>query len=128
MESWFGYPTTHVKGRILVWEPPRLLEHEWNIEPSEEIPDGELSIMRWEILENGMGSILKLTHTNLSKRTASGMARGLDPAPAEHLILDRLEEFLADSKESDSYVKMKELIELYHKHDEDLESTLRGKS
>src|SRR2546430_642211 len=36
----------HVTGKILVWQPPRAFEHEWNVEPRKELPKGEKSIVR----------------------------------------------------------------------------------
>jgi uncharacterized protein YndB with AHSA1/START domain len=33
--------TFHTTGRILVWDPPRVLEHEWHIAPNPQVPKGE---------------------------------------------------------------------------------------
>src|SRR5262245_48968184 len=38
----------HSTGRILVWEPPRVLEYEWNVAPVPEMPRGERAIFRYE--------------------------------------------------------------------------------
>src|SRR3712207_7800087 len=31
----------HTTGRILVWDPPRVFEHEWHTAPHPQLPDGE---------------------------------------------------------------------------------------
>jgi len=115
VESWFGFPPHHVMGKIKVWDPPHLLEHEWNIEPSQALPDGEFSIMRWELERVNGGTILTLKHRNLTRQTVSGIRRGLDPAPAEHLILDRLEAYLSSNPASNTPARMNELMAEYHK-------------
>ena len=115
VESWFGYPTHHVQGRIRVWDPPNVLEHEWNLEPGPNLPEGEFSIMRWELIDHNGGTILKLTHKNLTKETLTGLRRGLDPAPAEHLILLRLHAYLTDSPSTSINSEMRILMETYHR-------------
>lgn len=115
VESWFGYPTLHVHGRIRVWDPPNILEHEWNLDPGPELPEGEFSIMRWELINQNGGTILKLTHQNLTRETLTGLRRGLDPAPAEHLILMRLNAYLAGSSGPSINREMRILMETYHR-------------
>ncbi len=75
----------HVVGRILAWDPPRLFEHEWKVERRPELPEGEDAVIRWELRPDGDGTLLHLTHTRLTRRTAVGFA------PGTHAFLDRLE-------------------------------------
>lgn len=75
----------HVTGKILVWQPPRVFEHEWNVEPRRELPKGEKSIVRWELTPDGEGTLLRLTHKRLTRQTAVGFSSGI------HAFLDRLE-------------------------------------
>jgi uncharacterized protein YndB with AHSA1/START domain len=74
----------HWTGRILAWEPPRLFEYEFNAEPRAELPDGERSVVRWELAAVDGGTLLRLTHRRLTRRTALGFA------PGTHAFLDRL--------------------------------------
>jgi uncharacterized protein YndB with AHSA1/START domain len=70
-------------GRILAWDPPRLLEHEWNqaiVEPS---------VVRYELDADGDGTILRFTHAGLGERNARGYL------PGTHAYLDRLAAHLA---------------------------------
>lgn len=92
IDLWFG--KTHVYGTIKKWEPPAIFEHEWNIDPHAGLPDGERSIVRWELIEDGKGTIIRLSHSNLTKETALGFSEELDPATSNHIILDRLQAFL----------------------------------
>lgn len=78
----------HVTGRILVWDPPRVFEHEWNVEPRPELPLGERAIIRWELTRERDETLLRLTHSRLSPQTALGFA------PGTHAFLDRLEAYL----------------------------------
>jgi uncharacterized protein YndB with AHSA1/START domain len=74
----------HVTGQILSWDPPRLFEYEWKIRPREGMPNGEDATVRWELAKDGNDTLLTLTHRNLSRQTALGVA------PAMHVLLDRL--------------------------------------
>jgi len=78
----------HVTGKILTWRPPRVFEHEWNVEPRKELPKGEKSIVRWELTPDGDGTILRITHKRLTRPTAIGFVSGI------HAFLDRLEDEL----------------------------------
>jgi len=78
----------HVTGKILVWQPPRVFEHEWNVEPRKELPKAEKSIVRWELTPDGEGTLLRLTHKRLTRPTAIGFVSGI------HAFLDRLEDEL----------------------------------
>src|SRR5438093_1287629 len=79
------YPGT---GKILTWRPPRVFEHEWNVEPRKELLKGEKSIVRWELTPDGDGTILRITHRLLTRPTAIGFTSGI------HAFLDRLEDEL----------------------------------
>lgn len=72
-------------GRILVWDPPYVLEHEWN---QQRIDD---SVVRYELVADGNATILRFTHRGLPR----GVARGY--APGGHAYLDRLAAFLDGS-------------------------------
>jgi uncharacterized protein YndB with AHSA1/START domain len=71
-------------GRVLEWQPPRMYEHEWNLTPGPNRPDGEFSIVRWELTPAEGGTLLVLTHRKLTRPTAEVFARGL------RVFLDRL--------------------------------------
>jgi uncharacterized protein YndB with AHSA1/START domain len=72
-------------GLILVWEPPRVLEYEWNVEPVAEMPNGERAIFRYELSWDGSVTRLLVTYRRLTQATAKGFVVGL------HALLDRLE-------------------------------------
>lgn len=70
-------------GRILAWEPPYLLEHEWR---QGIVEDG---VVRYELVEDGDATVLTFTHSGLSVANAKGFI------PGTHAFLDRLETQLA---------------------------------
>jgi uncharacterized protein YndB with AHSA1/START domain len=70
-------------GRILVWDPPNVLEHEWKQ------PIVEDGVVRYELTADGDGTLLRFTHRGLGVRNASGFLGGT------HAYLDRLEAYLA---------------------------------
>jgi uncharacterized protein YndB with AHSA1/START domain len=80
-----GPTAYHSAGRILAWEPPRLLEYEWNVEPVPEMPRGEHAIFRYELTSHGDTTHLLVTYRRITKQTARGFLPGL------HAFLDRLE-------------------------------------
>jgi|ACXJ01.1.fsa_nt_gi uncharacterized protein YndB with AHSA1/START domain len=96
IDLWFM--KTHVYGKIIKWDPPRVFEHEWNIDPNDELPNGERTIVRWELSEENDGTLVRLSHLNLSKKTAFGLTEGIEPATSDHIILDRLKAFLNSEK------------------------------
>ncbi len=71
-------------GRILAWDPPRLLEYEWKVKPRPEMPSGEDTVVRWELEREGRETVLRLTHRNLTRMKAVGAA------PFTHAVLERL--------------------------------------
>ncbi len=75
----------HVTGIILAWDPPRVFEHEWRVQPRAELESGEDAIIRWELKREGEGTLLHLEHRALNRMTALGFA------PGTHAFLDRLE-------------------------------------
>ncbi len=83
-----GISQFHVTGKILTWDPPRVFEHEWNVEPREYLPKGERAVVRWELTPDGDGTILRITHRHLTSQTAKGFVSGT------HAFLDRLEDQL----------------------------------
>lgn len=65
-------------GRITVWDPPRVFEHEWNqriVEPG---------LVRYELHPENGGTRLLLIHRGLGVRNANGFR------PGTHAYLDRL--------------------------------------
>jgi uncharacterized protein YndB with AHSA1/START domain len=72
-----------VTGRILVWQPPHVFEHEWN----QRIV--EAGVVRYELTEDGDGTLLTFTHHGLSERNAKGFI------PGTHAFFDRLAAHLA---------------------------------
>ena len=69
-------------GRILVWDPPHVLEHEWKQ------PIVEDGVVRYELTADGDGTLLRFTHRGLGLRNASGFFGGT------HAYLDRLQAYL----------------------------------
>jgi uncharacterized protein YndB with AHSA1/START domain len=71
-------------GRVLEWRPPRTYEYEWSLPAGPSQPDGEESIVRWELTPVEGGTLLVLTHRKLTRPTAAVFSRGLG------VFLDRL--------------------------------------
>jgi uncharacterized protein YndB with AHSA1/START domain len=67
-----------MSGRILTWDPPRILEYEWRQ------PGLDLSVVRYELEAGAGGTILRLTHR---RSVTSG---GLGGRAGWHAYLDRL--------------------------------------
>jgi len=74
----------HWTGRILVWRPFSVFEYEFETPPHAHLPQGETSIIRYELREVEDGTELMLKHSRLTKPTALGFA------PGTHAFLDRL--------------------------------------
>ena len=69
-------------GRILIWDPPRVFEHEWHqqiVEPG---------VVRYELTTDGAGTLLRLTHRGLGVPNANGFR------PGTQAYLDRLQALL----------------------------------
>jgi uncharacterized protein YndB with AHSA1/START domain len=75
---------TRATGRVLEWRPPRAYEYEWNLPPGPDRPEGEASVVRWELSPSDGGTLLVLTHRRLTRATARIFVRGLGD------FLDRL--------------------------------------
>jgi uncharacterized protein YndB with AHSA1/START domain len=71
-----------VEGRVLVYDPPRLLQYEWK--------EGEAdSLVRLELRAQGAGSLLIVDHSGLPLKEASGFGAGW------HAHVDWLEQVIA---------------------------------
>jgi uncharacterized protein YndB with AHSA1/START domain len=67
-----------ISGRVLAWDPPHVLEHEW-------IQTGlDISVVRYELEADAGGTILRLTHRRSVAPGATGGRAGW------HAYLDRL--------------------------------------
>jgi uncharacterized protein YndB with AHSA1/START domain len=67
-----------MSGRVLAWDPPRVLEHEWTQ------PGVDVSVVKYELEPDGSGTILRLTHRRSVSPAATGGRAGW------HAYLDRL--------------------------------------
>jgi uncharacterized protein YndB with AHSA1/START domain len=75
----------HSTGVVLTWDPPRVLEYEWNVAPLPEMPHGERAIFRFELDADGGSTNLLVTYRRLTPHTARGFLPGV------HAFLERLE-------------------------------------
>jgi uncharacterized protein YndB with AHSA1/START domain len=75
----------HVTGKILMWKPPHVYEHEWKVAPGTQMPHGEEAVFHYELVPQGNDTLLTVTYRRLSRQTAGGFA------PGTHVLLDRLE-------------------------------------
>ena len=85
-------------GRILVWDPPHVLEHEWKQAIVED------SVVRYELHVDGDGTLLRFTHRGLGARNAGGFRGGT------HAFLDRLEAYLAGDELPDWAIRCQEIV------------------
>ncbi|HSS38062.1 MAG TPA: SRPBCC domain-containing protein [Polyangia bacterium] len=85
IETVSGPPGYRSSGTIRVWQPPRVLEYEWNVDPVPEMPRGEHAIFRYELTPEGNATQLLVTYSRITRRSARGFLPGL------HAFLDRLE-------------------------------------
>lgn len=72
-------------GRILTWQPPRLLEYSWEIGQGDQ-PD---CLVRWELTPAGDGTDLVLSHLNMGAPVMTQRLAGW------HTFLERLDSRLA---------------------------------
>ena len=97
-------------GTILIWDPPRVYEHEFNTDAdprwSEHIRT-ERTIARWELDDQGESTLLTLTFRGFTRSTAGGFA------PGTHAFLDRLEAHLAQVPPPDWTRRFEEVRPLY---------------
>jgi uncharacterized protein YndB with AHSA1/START domain len=85
-------------GRILVWDPPRVLEHEWKQAIVEN------SVVRYELHPDGEGTLLRFTHRGLGVGNASGFRAGT------HAFLDRLQAYLTGDELPDWSTRRQEIV------------------
>lgn len=97
----------HSSGKILAWEPPRLLEYEWNVAAVPEMPRGERAIFRYELATRDGGTELWVRYQRITRETARGFLPGL------HAFLDRLEAQLAGQPLPDWLARFAELQTSY---------------
>ena len=90
-------------GRILVWDPPHVLEHEWKQ------PIVEDGVVRYELTADGDGTLLRFSHRGLGVRNASGFRGGT------HAFLDRLEAYLAGDELPDWTIRRLE-VNQFNRH------------
>lgn len=103
VEMTTGRFRVHATGQVLSWDPPRVYEYEWNVEPNPNLPEGERSIVRWELRPEEGGTLLTLTCSDLTQRTAQGYHAGLQA------FLDRLEAQLDGRPLPDWEARVREL-------------------
>jgi uncharacterized protein YndB with AHSA1/START domain len=87
-------------GRILVWDPPHVFEHEWKQ------PIVEDGVVRYELSADGAGTLLRFSHRGLGVRNAGGFVGGT------HAYLDRLAAFLAGDDLPDWMLRRQEVNQL----------------
>lgn len=102
-----GPPGYRSAGRVLAWDPPRVLEYEWNVAPVPEMPQGERAIFRYELAPDGDTTRLTVTYRRLTRATARGFLPGL------HAFLDRLEAQLDGAPLPDFVARFAVLRETY---------------
>ncbi|MDH6195113.1 uncharacterized protein YndB with AHSA1/START domain [Mycobacterium frederiksbergense] len=73
-------------GRIRVWDPPRVFEHEWS-QPV--LTDTGCGVVRYELTPDGDGTLLRFSHRGLTVPDGRGFH------PGTHAFLDRMEAYLA---------------------------------
>ena len=88
-------------GRIMVWDPPHVFEHEWRQ------PIVEDGVVRYELSRDGAGTLLKFTHRGLGARNAGGFITGT------HAYLDRLQAHLAGTPPPEWMRRRQELTDVY---------------
>lgn len=97
-------------GTILVWDPPRVYEHELNTDPDPRWSEHlgvERTIARWELEDQGEATLITLTFRGFTKSTATGFA------PGTHAFLERLEAYLRQAPMPDWQTRFDELRPLY---------------
>ena len=86
------------RSRILVWDPPHVLEHEWRQAIVED------SVVRYELQPDGDGTLLRFSLRGLGARNATGFRAGT------HAYLDRLEAYLAGDDLPDWAIRRQEIV------------------
>jgi uncharacterized protein YndB with AHSA1/START domain len=66
-----GPTRVHATGQILSWDPPHVYEYEWNVRPEDDHQyGGEQTVVRWELTPQDGGTLVVVTHRDLTKNTA----------------------------------------------------------
>jgi uncharacterized protein YndB with AHSA1/START domain len=94
-------------GKILSWEPPRVLEYEWNVEPVPEMPRGERAVFRFELTPIGSSTELVVKYRRITAQTARGFLPGM------HVFLDRLEAQMDGEKLPNWMERFSEIVAKY---------------
>jgi uncharacterized protein YndB with AHSA1/START domain len=71
-------------GRILKWEPPKLLEYEWKVAAVSEMPLGQDAVFRFELTPTADGTRLRVTYRRITREVATGFF------PGTQSLLERL--------------------------------------
>ncbi len=72
-----------------------------------ELPSGEDAVIRWELIPDGEGTMLKLEHRKMNYRTTVGFA------PGTHTFMDRLEAHLGNRPLPNWVDRCREVASLY---------------
>lgn len=92
-------------GPVLQYLPHHIFEYEHNHAPVEEMPEGENTVVRWELEPSDTGTTLTFTQSRLS--STAGFA------PGSHVTLDRLEAQLDGKALPDFMQRYEEVDPLY---------------
>jgi uncharacterized protein YndB with AHSA1/START domain len=94
--------TKRVTGRIQVWDPPRVFEHEWHSQLVED------SVVRYELTPDGEhATVLDFTHRGLTVANTRGWI------PGTHAFIDRLAAHLASEPLPDWQARYDEVAPAY---------------
>ena len=93
-------------GAILAYEPPRLVEYEWDTYPGR---PGRSSVVRFELVEVAGGTQIPFTHRDLPPPETPGVSAGW------HMHMDKLEAVLG-AVELDWRARFDELEPRYEAH------------
>jgi hypothetical protein len=103
-----GSPGYRSTGKILVWDPPRVLEYEWKVAPVPEMPHGEDAVFRYQLDRRPDDTtLLTVTYRRLTRQSARGFL------PGTHAFLDRLEAQLDGAPLPDWLARFEELRREY---------------
>lgn len=97
-------------GRVLVWEPPRVYEHEFNTDPDPRFAvhvQSERTVARWELAEHGQTTLLTVRFRGMTQHVAGGFAPGLQA------FLERLDAHLDHRPLPDWLARFEELRPSY---------------
>lgn len=95
----------HWTGSVLTCQPYSIFEYEYNHAPVDEMPEGENTIVRWELEPSEGGTKLTFEQSRLS--STAGFA------PGSHVTLDRLAAKLDGKAMPDFMQRYEEVESLY---------------